>query len=94
MSFAVRAEALTSVDTILSGDQMYRMGLDASLGEGETGADLVVAHKWFNLAAMQGHLEARTYRKELALEMSTEEIADAQRQAREYLSSRRPSPTL
>lgn len=89
MSFAVRAEALTSADAILSGDQMYRMGLDASLGEGDREADLVVAHKWFNLAAMQGHLEARVYRKELAMEMSVEQIAEAQRRAREYLSSRR-----
>ena len=86
MSVAVRAEALTSAETILSGDEMYRLGLDASLGGEGVEADLVVAHKWFNLAAMQGHLEARTYRKELAMEMSSEQIAEAQREAREYLT--------
>ena len=89
MSVAVRAETLTSAETILSGDEMYRLGLDASLGNDDVEADLVVAHKWFNLASMQGHLEARTYRKELSMEMSQEDIAEAQRQAREYLTLRR-----
>lgn len=89
MSVAVNADALTPAETILSGDEMYRLGLDASLGTEGTEADLVIAHKWFNLAAMQGHLEARTYRKELAMEMTTEQIAEAQREAREYLTVRR-----
>ncbi|MEZ5917691.1 MAG: hypothetical protein R3C40_09050 [Parvularculaceae bacterium] len=34
--------------------------------------------------------EARLYRAELAQEMSPEEIAEAQRQAREYLAARAP----
>ena len=40
----------------------------------------------FNLAAMRGSLEAKIYRKELAQEMASEEVADAQRAAREWLS--------
>ena len=89
MSIAVRAEALSSAESILSGDDMYRLGLEASLGAEGVDADLVLAHKWFNLASMQGHLEARTYRKELALEMSSDEIAEAQRLAREFLAAGR-----
>lgn len=90
MSFSFQAEALASAEPILSGEEMYRLGLEAST-MGEDGEfDLVTAHKWFNLAAMQGSVEARAYRAELSKEMSPEEIAEAQRQAREYLASHRP----
>ena len=44
------------------------------------------AHKWFNLAAMRGNQDAKRYRMELAREMSKTEIAEAQRQAREWLA--------
>jgi TPR repeat protein len=47
--------------------------------------DLVAAHKWFNLAAMQGNAEAARLRLEIAREMSSAEIAAAQRAAREWL---------
>ena len=50
-------------------------------------ADLVAAHKWFNLAAMQGHAEAARLRLEIADEMSKAEIAAAQRAAREWLKT-------
>lgn len=89
MTMTFSAEAIENAEPILSGEEMYRLGLDASTGV-ETGAfDLVTAHKWFNLAAMQGNLEARAYRAELANEMSTDEVAEAQRQAREYLATHR-----
>ena len=39
---------------------------------------------------MMGNLEARTYRAELAREMTPDEVAEAQRLAREYLSTHRP----
>ncbi|MBI1392960.1 MAG: hypothetical protein GC152_09495 [Alphaproteobacteria bacterium] len=89
MSISIETRLLDGAEYIISSDEMYRLGLEASLGVDS--ADLVVAHKWFNLAAMQGHVEARTYRKELSLEMSPEQIAEAQRQAREYLSEVRPN---
>jgi TPR repeat protein len=47
--------------------------------------DLVAAHKWFNLAAMQGNTEAARLRLEIAREMSSADIAAAQRAAREWL---------
>ena len=40
----------------------------------------------FNLAAMRGSVEAKVYRKELSQEMESEDVAEAQRQAREWLA--------
>lgn len=57
---------------------MYCSGRDVKL-------DLVAAHKWFNLAAMRGVDEAKAYRLEIAAEMSKAQVAEAQRQAREWL---------
>ncbi len=90
MTIAMGMEALDAVEPLLSDVEMYRLGLEASTG-GEAGDfDLITAHKWFNLAAMQGNLEARAYRTELANEMTSEEVAEAQRLAREYIATHRP----
>jgi TPR repeat protein len=48
-------------------------------------ADRIAAHKWFNLAAARGNRDAVAHRRELAAEMSEDEIAAAQRAAREWL---------
>lgn len=69
-----------------SGDELFRMGLLYSTGQGGAPLDYVSAHMLFNLAAMRGSLEARIYRKELAQEMASDEVADAQRAAREWLA--------
>lgn len=90
MTITVQSDALMSATAILSGEEMYRLGLEASVEDGDGSFDLIIAHKWFNLAAMMGNQEARTYRAELAREMSAEEVAEAQRLAREYLSTHRP----
>lgn len=65
-------------------NSLYQLGLKYSAGKGVE-ADLVSAHKWFNLAALRGNREARDYRTELAEEMSGNDVAEAQRQAREWL---------
>jgi TPR repeat protein len=65
-------------------DALYNLGLAYSTGQG-VHVDYVAAHKWFNLAAMKGVDEARTWRAQLSREMSTVQIAEAQRQAREWL---------
>ncbi len=62
----------------------YDLALKFSTGTGVP-HDLVAAHKWFNLAAMKGIAEARLHRADLALEMSPSEVAEAQRQAREWV---------
>jgi TPR repeat protein len=66
---------------------LYKLGLIYSTGQnGEV--DLVRAHMWFNLAALRGSEAAKECRRELADQMTTSQIADAQRAAREWLSRR------
>ena len=69
-----------------SDEAFYRLGLIYSTGR-DVEADLVSAHKWFNLAALKGNQNAREYRKELSLVMSGEEVSEAQRRAREWLQN-------
>jgi len=63
---------------------LYQLGLCYSTGQGVE-LDLVRAHKYFNLAAMKGVVEARLWRAELATQMAPNEIAEAQRLARLWL---------
>ncbi len=69
----------------VTADILFQMGLDSASGR-HGSADLVTAHKWFNIAALKGNTEAARYRKEISGEMSASEIAEAQRSAREWLS--------
>jgi uncharacterized protein len=65
-------------------DMFFRLGMMYATGR-SVSPDLVVAHKWFNISAARGHPSAARYRAELAGEMTAEEIAEAQRAAREWL---------
>ena len=69
-----------------SGDELFRMGLLYSTGQGGAPLDYVSAHMLFNLAAMRGSEAAKAYRKEVSQEMDAAEVAEAQRQAREWLA--------
>jgi len=69
-----------------SGDELFRLGLLYSTGQGGAPLDLVSAHMLFNLAAMRGSLEAKVYRKELSQEMDPADVAEAQRAARKWLA--------
>lgn len=68
-----------------SGDVLLQLGMMYAAGR-DVPVDLVAAHKWFNLAAVRGSTEAVRHRRELAADMSPAEIAEAQRQAREWLT--------
>ena len=68
-----------------TGDDLFRMGLMYSTGQGGAPLDYVSAHMLFNLAAMRGSVEAKLYRRELSSEMDQADIAEAQRAAREWL---------
>ena len=68
-------------------DALYELGVAYSTGTGGTEVDLVEAHKWFNLAALNGSSEAQSCRAEISEEMSAREIAEAQRQARAWLAA-------
>ena len=65
----------------------YQLGLAYSSGSGGVDVDLIEAHKWFNLAALSGNVRGQECRAEIAWDMSAREIAEAQRQARAWLSS-------
>ncbi len=66
-------------------EEFLALGLNYCLGNGVE-KNLVEAHKWFNISALKGNAAAKAYRSELALEMSAAEIAEAQRQARAYVT--------
>ncbi len=64
-------------------EAQYSLGLMYSTGQ-RVDQNYVTAHKWFNLAAHSGSELARLEREELSAIMSTDEIAEAQRRAREW----------
>ena len=66
-----------------SGDRYFELGVRFASGR-SVPTDLVAAHKWFNLAAICGNKEAALHRHEIAAEMSANEIAAAQRAARDW----------
>jgi uncharacterized protein len=66
-------------------DVLFELGLMYCIGR-DVEQDYVAAHKWFNLAALRGSKEARDYRIEIAQEMSPADVAEAQRQARAWLT--------
>ncbi len=66
------------------GETLFQLGMATSTGR-DGQPDMIAAHKWFNLAAMQGHEDAAAYRQEIAFELSAAEIAAALKGAREWL---------
>lgn len=68
-------------------DALYELGVAYSTGSGGIDVDMIEAHKWFNLAALNGSEEAMTCRAEISDEMTAREIAEAQRDARAWLKS-------
>lgn len=64
----------------------YQLGIKYAAGRG-VDPDYVVAHKWFNLAALHGSDEAKCERAALAAEMTREQVAEAQRLAREWVAT-------
>jgi TPR repeat protein len=68
-----------------SADALFCLGLVYCIGR-EVKQDYIAAHKWFNLAALKGSVEAKKYRGEIAREMSPAAIAEAQRLARDWIS--------
>ena len=67
------------------GEAYYELGVMYASGRSAP-VDLVAAHKWFNIAVARGYRPAAERRAELAREMSTGEIAAAQREARLWLT--------
>jgi TPR repeat protein len=67
-------------------DAYFDLGMAYSCGSG-VDVDLIEAHKWFNLAAVNGDGRGQELRAEIAEDMTAREIAEAQRQARAWLAA-------
>jgi TPR repeat protein len=65
----------------------YDLGMVFSSGADGLDIDLIAAHKWFNIAAMNGSSRAQECRAEIAEDMSAREVAEAQKQARAWLQA-------
>ncbi|MBB3763037.1 sel1 repeat family protein [Sphingomicrobium lutaoense] len=68
-------------------DALFELGVTYSTGRGGAEVDLVEAHKWFNLAALNGDTRSQHCRAEISVEMTAREISEAQRQARAWLAA-------
>ena len=83
LEFPIHAEVEGAVEGGAP-DAFFELGMMYAAGR-DVDANLVVAHKWFNLAALKGNKSALAYRKEIANEMTKAEIAVAQKLARDYI---------
>jgi TPR repeat protein len=79
-------DTATPVETGANGDVLFDLGMLYSSGRSGL-VDLVAAHKWFNLAALKGRVDAIQLRREVAEMMSDLEIATAQREARAWMTT-------
>ena len=61
----------------------FNMGVAYALGTGVL-QDAVMAHMWFNLAAAKGNERARENRIKILRRMNGEQVAEAQRLARDW----------
>ena len=79
-------ETATPVEANAIPDVLFERGLYWASGRSGV-VNLVAAHKWFNLAALKGRVEAIALRREVAEMMSEVEIATAQREARTWMTT-------
>jgi TPR repeat protein len=79
-----KKEAEISI-TAVTAEDLLEIGMKYCTGH-DVSKNLVAAHKWFNLAALKGSVSAKQYRCEISREMSPADVADAQRQARDWLT--------
>ena len=71
--------ATAQADILFELGMMYATGRDCEI-------DVIAAHKWFNIAAIKGSARAAELRSELSATMSKSEIAQALREAREWMT--------
>jgi uncharacterized protein len=79
-------EAAIPVAATAIPDVLFERGLYWASGRSGV-VNLIAAHKWFNLAALKGRIDAVAMRREVAEQMSDSEIAAAQREARDWMTS-------
>ncbi len=67
-------------------DVLFELGLMYATGR-DCETDVVAAHKWFNIAAIKGAARAAELRAELSAGMTKGQIAQALRDAREWMTT-------
>ncbi|CAN5366401.1 hypothetical protein BH11PSE4_BH11PSE4_12580 [soil metagenome] len=80
----INFETAEAIDASAIQDVLFERGMHWSSGRSGI-VDFVAAHKWFNLAAVKGRVDAIAMRREIAEMMSEAEIASAQRAARDWM---------
>lgn len=83
---SIDIETATPVEATAMSDVLFERGLYWASGRSGV-VNLVAAHKWFNLAALKGRVDAIAMRREIAEQMSESEIAAAQREARAWMTA-------
>ena len=78
------ADLAPLAETKPNAEAFFELGIFYATGR-EVAPDLVAAHKWFNLAAVSGNHDAAFHRHQIARELSSKQISEAQRAAREWL---------
>jgi TPR repeat protein len=73
------------IPTEASAEAYYELGLMHAAGRNQP-VDLVAAQKWFNVAFARGCARAAAHRQELALDMTADQVAEALREARRFLT--------
>jgi uncharacterized protein len=86
LQLTITTETAMPVEAGASPDVLFDLGMIYSSGRSGV-VDLVAAHKWFNLAAVKGRVDAIALRREVAEMMSETEIAQAQREARAWMTT-------
>jgi hypothetical protein len=79
-------DTATPVEATAIPDVLFERGLYWASGRSGV-VNLIAAHKWFNLAALKGRVDAIAMRREVAEQMSEIEIATAQREARAWMTA-------
>lgn len=80
-----QVDACDMSSALTTGEAYYELGLMYAAGRNQA-PDLIAAHKWLNVAVARGYAEAALRRAELSAEMTREQIAAAQREARVWLT--------
>jgi len=83
--FEVLEAGVGAIGATAQADILFELGMMYATGR-DCDADMVTAHKWFNIAAIKGSSRAAELRTEIAAGMSKQELARALREAREWMT--------
>jgi len=74
-----------AMGSIAQADVLFELGMMYATGR-DCEVDVIAAHKWLNIAAIKGSPRAAELRAELSASMSKMEIAQALREARQWMT--------